>query len=118
MYRIEVNGLPVDVVRKDIKNLHLAVYPPHGRIRVAVPLRVNDQAVRLAVLSRFSWIKKQQAKFIGQDRQSPREYVSGESHYFQGNRYRLNVIEQNGKNYVSIRNKKIIDLFVRPGSTQ
>ena len=62
MHRIEVNGLAVDVVRKNIKNLHLAVYPPHGRVRVAVPLRVNDEAVRLAVITRLAWIKRQQKK--------------------------------------------------------
>ena len=92
MHQIEVNGLMVDVVRKDIKNLHLAVYPPSGRIRVAVPLRLDDEAVRLAVISRLAWIKRHQTKFKEQERQTEREYVSGESHYFQGRRYRLNVI--------------------------
>jgi predicted metal-dependent hydrolase len=106
----------VDVVRKDIKNLHLAVHPPNGRVRVAVPLRVNDDAVRLAIITRLGWIKRQQAKFKGQDRQSAREYVTGESHYFQGRRYRLNVIYHNDSPRVAIRNKSTIDLFVREGS--
>lgn len=117
MHQIEVNGLIVDVVRKQIKNLHLAVYPPNGRIRVAAPMRVNDEAVRLAVISKLGWIKRQQVKFEEQERESIREYVSGESHYFQGNRYLLNVIEHNGTPYVKIRNKKRIDLFIRPNST-
>jgi len=117
MHQIDVNGLIVDVVRKNIKNLHLAVYPPNGRIRVAAPLRVNDESVRLAVISRLAWIKRQQTKFKEQERQSEREYVSGESHYFQGNRYRLNVIYRNGRSEVVIRNKRIIDLCVRPKST-
>ena len=69
-HQITVNGLVVDVVRKNIKNLHLAVYPPAGRIRVAVPLRVNDEAVRLFTISRLAWIKRQQAKFQDQERQS------------------------------------------------
>jgi predicted metal-dependent hydrolase len=117
MHQIEVNGFSVDVVRKDIKNLHMAVYPPNGRIRVAVPLLLNDEAVRLAVIERLAWIKRQQRKFREQDRQSKREYVTGESHYFQGGRYRLNVIEREGHGQVIIRNKKILDLYVRPGSS-
>ena len=111
-HQIRVGGLTVDVVRKDIKNLHLAVYPPVGRIRVAVPLQVNDEAVRLAVISRLAWIKRQKIKFTNQARQSKREYVSGESHYVNGQRYRLNVVYQNGASKVAIRNKTSIDLFV------
>lgn len=115
-HQIKVSGLTVDVVRKDIKNLHLAVYPPMGRVRVAAPLRVSDEAVRLAVVSRLGWIRKQKSKFTSQMRQSEREYVSGESHYFQGQRYRLNVIYQSGAARVNIRNKSTIDLFVPEGS--
>jgi hypothetical protein len=116
MHQITVNNFVVDVVRKDIKNLHLAVYPPHGRIRVAAPLRVNDEAIRLFTISRLTWIKRQQAKFAGQERQSAREFVSGESHYYQGNRYLLNVVYQKGTPTVRIRNNKTIDIFVRPDS--
>jgi predicted metal-dependent hydrolase len=115
-HQIKVSGLVVDVVRKNIKNLHLAVYPPTGRVRVAVPLRVSDEAVRMAIITRLAWIKRQQAKFNGQERQSEREFVTGESHYFQGRRYRLNVVYQNGPARVVIRNKSAIDLFVREGS--
>src|SRR5207245_6441735 len=115
-HQITVHGLVVDVVRKDIKNLHLAVYPPAGRVRVAAPLQVNDEAVRLFTISRLAWIKRQQAKFESQERQSAREFVSGESHYYQGNRYLLNVIYQKGSPAVIIRNNKTMDLFVRPGS--
>ncbi len=116
MHQIDVNGLVVDVVRKDIKNLHLAVYPPNGRVRVAAPLRINDEAVRLAVIARLAWIKRQQFKFESQDRQSEREYVSGESHYFQGRRYLLNVVYRDGPPQVVIRNNTRMDLFVRTGS--
>jgi predicted metal-dependent hydrolase len=115
-YQISVNGLIVDVVRRDIKNLHLGVYPPAGRVRVAAPLRVNDEAVRLFTISRLGWIKRQQEKFESQERQSAREYVSGESHYYQGHRYLLNVIYHNGSPTVIIRNNTIMDLFVRPGN--
>ena len=114
--QISIRGLPVDVVRKGIKNLHLGVYPPHGRVRVAAPLAVSDEAVRLAVIGKLGWIKRQRARFEGQPRQSKREMVSGESHYFLGQRYRLNVEVQNGPARVAIRNKRKIDLFVREGS--
>ena len=116
MHQITVNRLVVDVVRKDIKNLHLAVYPPNGRVRVAAPLRVDDEAVRLAVISRLAWIKRRQTKFEDQERQSAREYVSGESHYYQGNRYLLNVVYHDAPPKVAIRNKTTLDLFVRTGS--
>jgi predicted metal-dependent hydrolase len=91
---LTINGLPVTIVRKAIKNLHLGVYPPNGRVRVAAPLAVTDEAVRLAVVGKLGWIKRQQAKFKAQPRQSAREMVRGESHYFLGVRYRLRIVEQ------------------------
>jgi len=112
--RISINGLRVEIVRKDIKNLHLGVYPPNGRVRVATPLRINDNAVRLAVIGKLGWINRQQARFDDQPRQSEREMISGESHYFLGRRYRLNVIEHNGLSKVILRKKNTIDLYVRP----
>ena len=111
--QIRVSGLSVQIVRKDIKNLHLGVYPPHGRVRVAAPLRVRNDAVRLAIIGKLAWIKKQQAKFAAQPRQSEREMVSGESHYFLGKRYRLRVIEYHGAGKVVLRNKSTMDLYVR-----
>jgi predicted metal-dependent hydrolase len=113
---ITVSGIRVAIVRKPIKNLHLGVYPPLGRVRVASPLHVSDEAVRLAVISRLAWIKRQQARYESQAREPEREYVSGESHYFEGRRYRLNVSEREDTGRVHVRNKKIIDLFVRVGS--
>lgn len=114
--RISVSGIAVEVVRKDIKNLHLGVYPPMGRVRVAAPLVVNDEAVRLAVIDKLGWIKRQRAKFAKQPRQSEREMVNGESHYFLGRRYRLRVHEQEGAARVALRGVASMDLFVRPGS--
>ena len=115
-HRITVSGITVELVRKAIKNLHMGVYPPHGRVRVAAPLAVSDEAVKLAVISRLGWIKRQQAKFGAQPRQSQREMVNGESHYFLGRRYRLHVTEHNGAGKVLLRNKTIIDLYVRHGT--
>ena len=117
MHQITVNDIVVDVHRKDIKNLHLGVYPPDGWVRVAAPLNIDDDAVRLFVISKLGWIKKRQREFQNQPRQSRREYVSGESHYFWGDRYLLNVIYRNGGPEVAIRNKTHIDLFVHEGSS-
>ena len=116
--RITVSGLPVEIVRKAIKNLHLGVYPPNGRVRVAAPVRVRDEAVRLAVISRLGWIKRQRRRFHAQERQSLREYVSRESHYFFGRRYLLNVIEQDGPSQVSRRGNKILELQVPKGTSR
>lgn len=114
--QIEVSGIPVMVVRKDIKNLHLAVYPPHGRVRVAVPLRTSDETVRLAVVSRLGWIRRQQKTLEQQERQSQREMLTGESHFVQGRRYRLNVIEEDAPASLAICNGKTLELRVRPGT--
>ena len=116
MHKITVQDLVVDVVRKDIKNLHIAVNPPSGRVRVAAPLRVGDEAVRMAVISRLGWIKQRQKKYQDQERQSAREFVSGESHYYRGNRYLLNVVYDDCPQRVEIRNKTTLYLVVRPGS--
>jgi predicted metal-dependent hydrolase len=114
---ITVNGLTVDVVRKDIKNLHLGVYPPDGRVRVAAPLNVSDEAVRLAVIGKLAWIRRQREKFTKQPRQTEREAVTGESHYVFGRRYRLNVFEGEGPQQVVLRTKTKMELHVRPGAT-
>jgi hypothetical protein len=116
MHQILVSDLNIEVHRKNIKNLHLGVYPPEGRVRVAAPLNIDDEAVRLFVISKLPWIHQQQKKFVVQPRQSEREYVSGETHYFQGQPYLLHVIYQDGKPQVIIRNKTHIDLYVRKES--
>ena len=110
---IRVSGLAVQIVRKDIKNLHLGVYPPNGRVRVAVPLRVSDDAVRLAVIGKLGWIKKQRATFEAQPRQSERDMVSGETHYFLGRRYRLRVVEHQRTGTVVIRSTSTLELHTR-----
>jgi predicted metal-dependent hydrolase len=112
--QININGLTVEVVHKAIKNLHLGVYPPLGRVRVAAPIEMSDNAINLAVIGKLGWIKRQQEKYKAQPRQSKREMVSGESHYFLGRRYRIHVIEHNGASKVEFRSRTIIDIFVRP----
>lgn len=111
---LDVRGTPIEVVRKDIKNLHVGVYPPNGRVRVAAPLRLGEEAVRLAVITRLGWIRRKQAEFQQQARQSQREFVTGESHYFSGRRYRLDVIESDGRPTVRIVNTSTMELRIRP----
>lgn len=113
---IEVQGVTVEVVRKGIKNLHITVHPPDGRVRVSAPLRLGDDDVRLAIISRLGWIRRQQAGFYAQARQSMREMVSGESHYVEGRRYRLDIIEHNGLPSVRLRNSDTLELRVRPNT--
>lgn len=115
---ITVSGIQVQIVRKSIKNLHLGVYPPDGRVRVSAPEHVTDDNVRLAVISKLSWIKKQRAHFEAQPRQSQREMVTGESHYFFGRRYLLEVIERHGRHEVVIKNNKRLILYVNPDTSR
>ena len=96
---LTVSGIRVQIERKNIKNLHLGVYPPNGRVRVAAPLVISNDAIRLAVIDKLGWIRRQRLKFAEQPRQSAREMVNGESHYVFGRRYRLRVHEQPGKQY-------------------
>jgi hypothetical protein len=116
-HTITVSGIEVQVVRKDIKNLHLAVYPPNGHVRVAVPLSVTDDNIRLAVISKLSWIRQQQKEILSQPRQSRREMVSGESHYLWGKRYRLEVVERQGRHEMEIKNNQWLRLYVTPNTT-
>ena len=117
MHQVNINGLTIDVVRKNIKNMHLSVYPPTGRVRIAAPLNIDDEAVRLFAISKLAWIKRNQRKFEKQERQTPREYANRESHYFEGRRYLLRITEIDSVPKVLIKSKTHIDLFVRPGFT-
>lgn len=91
MPNMEISGLQLQLNRKDIKHLHISVLPPDGRIRVSAPEKMTETSIRMAVISRIPWIKKQRRDFENQPRQSEREFVSGECHYLWGKRYRLNV---------------------------
>ncbi len=116
-HKITVSGFPVQIIRKDIKNLHLGVYPPLGRVRVAAPLSVSDSAIRLAVIHKLGWIKRQKKQFAAQPRQSAREMVSGETHYFQGRAHRLRVVEVEKGASVTLKNRSTILMRVSVGST-
>lgn len=112
---ITVSGIPIQIDRKAIKNLHVGVYPPDGRVRLAVPLQTTDDAARLAVVSRLAWIKRHQKNFQEQPRQSVREMVNRESHQVFGQRYLLEVVERQGRHDVEISGGKL-RLFVCPGA--
>ena len=116
--QLHIANLDIDVIRKDIKNMHLAVYPPTGRIRLAAPSRTDDEVIRLFAISKLAWIKRHIKNFKSQARETPRDFVSGESHYFQGRRYLINVIEHDGRNKVEIKNHKEINLFVKTGASK
>lgn len=115
--QLSIGPVAVDVVRKDIKHMHLAVYPPTGRVRLAVPLRVSEETMRLFVIDKLGWIKRHQRNFKAQDRLPPREYLARESHYYQGRRYLLRLQPTTGPGYVKINGPTYLDLYARPGSS-
>jgi predicted metal-dependent hydrolase len=113
---MEVAGIEVELIQKDIKNIHLAVYPPDGRVRLAAPRDVNTKTLELYVMSKIPWIRKQQRKFIRMDRPSPRQYLDRESHYLFGKRYLLRVHETDHPyRYprIEIRSKDYIEMYVK-----
>ncbi|MCY0964544.1 M48 family metallopeptidase [Parathalassolituus penaei] len=116
MSELEIAGLRMQVNRKNIKNLHISVLPPDGRIRLSVPQHMTDVALRMAVASRIPWIRKQQKDFANQPRQSDRQMVSGESHYLWGQNYRLDVIEKRAKHHIALGGKHM-RLTVSPATT-
>lgn len=119
MGKLMVGDIEIELIKKNIKNLHLSVLPPDGRVRISAPKKLDDETIRLFAISKLSWIKKQQVKFQNQERQPERDFVSGESHYFLGERYLLNVIYTNKrKQGVEVRNKTYLDLFVRENSNK
>lgn len=113
---LKIGSIDIEIHRKDVKNLNITVHPPLGDVRVSAPLSMSETAVRMAIIGRLAWIKKQQADFNEQRRQSKREMMSGESHYLWGKHYRLNVIERHGKHVIK-KHGHWLDLYVSPNST-
>ena len=105
---ITVAGLNVDIVRKDIKNLHIGVYPPVGRVRVAAPEHLADEQIRLAVIQRLPWIKRRRKALQDAERQSQREMITGETHYVWGVRRRLTLVERPGKREVTAGGTRLV----------
>jgi predicted metal-dependent hydrolase len=105
---LSVRGIDIDVIYKDIKNLHIGVYPPLGRVRVAAPKRLDDEQVRLAVIQRLPWIKRQREHLKAAQRQTEREMVTGESHYIWGVRRRLKVVERPGRSHIEVDGDRLV----------
>lgn len=117
LVQIHLGDMAVDVVQKAIKNIHLSVYPPHGKVRIAAPLHMDLDTIRVFAISKLGWIKQQQEKLRGQARQSPREYLDRESHYVWGRRYLLKVVEHDAPPDVTVTHGKLV-LHLRPGASQ
>jgi predicted metal-dependent hydrolase len=113
--QLTVGGIAIDVVLKNIKNVHLSVYPPNGRVRIAAPARMSLDTIRLYAIAKLDWIKKQQKKLQEQERETPREYLDRESHFVWGRRYLLKVIEADQTPTVELKHNQMI-LTVRPGA--
>ncbi|MBS7836291.1 M48 family metallopeptidase [Wohlfahrtiimonas chitiniclastica] len=116
MSEIIIGSITMLLNRKEIKNLHISVLPPDGKVRISAPEHMTETAIRMAVIHRIPWIKKQQREFGQQSRQSIREMINGESHYLWGKRYRLEVIERHGKHKLVIEHGRL-RLYVQPGTT-
>ena len=114
---LELGSVSVDVIHKDIKNIHLSVHPPTGRVRISAPHKTNIESIRLFAISKLSWIKTQQRKLQAQEREPEREYLERESHYLWGKRYLLRIEERESAPTVSLTHRQI-ELGIRPGSSQ
>lgn len=110
---LRLGDVAVHVTLKDIKNVHLGVYPPGGRVRIAAPARMKMDAIRVLAISKLSWIRRQQRSFRGQERETRREYVNGESHYLWGRRYLLTVEEYDAAPRIEAKHTRLL-LQVRP----
>jgi predicted metal-dependent hydrolase len=113
--QIELGGIVLDVIRKDIKNVHLSVYPPSGRVRLAAPARMELDTIRLYAISKLGWIRQQQRKLREQERESPREYLDRESHHVWGRRVLLRLVEVDAPPSVQLRHSRLL-VSVRPGT--
>lgn len=105
---LELGDIAVDVVLKDIKNIHLSVHPPTGRVRIAAPERMDMDAIRLFAISKIGWIKAQKTKLLDQERETPREFLERESHFVWGKRYLLQLAERQSRPKVELRHKHLV----------
>ncbi|CUS32148.1 conserved hypothetical protein [Candidatus Nitrospira nitrosa] len=117
MAQVQLGNITADVVLKDIKNVHLSVYPPNGHVRIAAPARMSLDTIRVFAVSKLGWIKQQQKKLREQERETPREYLNRESHYLWGRRYLLTVREDDEAPSIELKHSRIL-LHVRPGTSE
>ena len=116
MINLKVGGIDISAEKKQIKNMYIRVIPPDGKVKITAPISATEDAIRMFAVSRIAWIKKQRQKFVEQPRQTERKYVTGESYYLWGKRYRLDLVYSNVRNDISISGSKIV-LQVRRDST-
>ena len=114
---IQLGEVAVEVVRKDIKNVHLSVYPPTGRVRISAPQRMSLETIRLFAISKLGWIKQHQRKLQQQEREAPREYLDRESHFVWGKRYLLKIVESEGAPRIELMHKTML-ISVRAGANE
>lgn len=114
--QISLGGIVLEVIKKDIKNVHLSVYPPSGKVRISAPLRMNTDTIRVYAISKLDWIKQQQKKLRAQARETARDYVDRESHYVWGKRYLLKVVQDDAPPSVELNHNKLV-LRIRPGAS-
>jgi hypothetical protein len=115
--QITLGNFPVDVLLKDIKNVHLSVHPPTGRVRISAPLRMDIDTIRVFAISKLDWIKHHQKKVRAQERETPREYLDRESHYVWGTRYLLKIVENAHAPSVALKHRRML-LQVRQGTDE
>jgi len=113
---LELGDVSVDVIKKDIKNIHLSVYPPTGRVRISAPARMSTATIRAFAIGKLGWIKQHQKKVKAQPREAPREYLDRESHYVWGKRYMMRLEEVEGPAEVLVKHNKLL-LRTRPGTS-
>jgi hypothetical protein len=114
---IQLGEISIEVTRKDIKNVHLSVRPPDGHVTLAAPLATRLEVARAYAISKLGWIRDQQQKLASQARETPRQFITRESHYLWGRRYLLNVEQREAKPCVIVDHKRMT-LTVRPGSSE
>lgn len=112
---IQLGAIEAEVILKDIKNVHLSVHPPTGRVRIAAPARMSLDTIRVFAISKLSWIKQQQKQLAEQQRETRREYLERESHYVWGKRYLLSIVERDERPSIELQHSKML-LSVRPGT--
>ena len=113
--RFQLGEIAVEVVLKDIKNIHLSVYPPAGKVRISAPSRMTLDTIRVFAISKLGWIKQQQERLRGQERETPREYLDRESHLIWGKRYLLKVIEGDEPPSIELKHSRMF-LRLRSGT--
>jgi hypothetical protein len=113
---LELGDVVLDVVKKDIKNVHLSVYPPTGRVRISAPLHMSTDTIRVFAISKLGWIRQQQRKLQAQEREAPRDYIDRESHYLWGKRYLLKLVPTEAAPSIELKHSKLV-LHSRPDAT-